>query len=71
MSATPASGSPVSGAAVLFTVPLADVVSVRDEHGGFKLIIDSQGREGWVAGGDLQPVIPRSEPIHRYREVIR
>jgi hypothetical protein len=58
MLATPAGASPASGAEPLFTVPLADVVSVRDEHGGFDLIVDSQGREGWVASRDLQPVIP-------------
>jgi hypothetical protein len=59
MFATPAGASPASDAEPLFTVPLADVVSVRDEHGGFDLIVDSQGREGWVASRDLQPVIPR------------
>jgi hypothetical protein len=58
MFATPASASPISGTTPLFTVPPADVVSVRDEHGGFDLISDSQGREGWVASRDLQPVIP-------------
>jgi len=61
MFATPAGASPVSGADPLFIVPLADLVNVRDEHGGFELIVDSQGREGWVASRDLQPVIPRSE----------
>ncbi len=70
MFATPAGASPVSGAEPLFTVPLADVVSVRDEHGGFALIIDSQGREGWVPGDSLQPVIPRSEQIHGFRQII-
>jgi hypothetical protein len=70
MFATPASASPISGAEPLFTVPLADVVSVRDEHGGFDLIADSQGREGWVAGSNLQPVIPRSEATHGIRQVI-
>lgn len=70
MFATPAGASPISGAEPLFTVPLADVVNVRDEHGGFDLIIDSQGRQGWVASRDLQPVIPRSEPLHGFRKVI-
>lgn len=70
MFATPASASPVSAADTLFTVPFADVVSVRDEHGGFDLIIDSQGREGWVASRDLQPVIPRSEAVRGFRQVI-
>jgi hypothetical protein len=59
--ATPARASTVHGAKPLFTVPLADVVSVRDEHQGFVLIIDSQGREGWVAGADLRSVIPQPE----------
>ncbi|HEY3654086.1 MAG TPA: hypothetical protein VGL34_03775 [Steroidobacteraceae bacterium] len=70
MFATPACASPVSGAEPLFTVPLADVVSVRDEHGGFDLIIDSQDREGWVPTGSLKPVIPRSEAIHGFRQII-
>jgi hypothetical protein len=71
MFATPASASPISGAEPLFTVPLADVVRVREEHGGFDLISDSQGREGWVADGDLQPVIPPREPARGIRKVIR
>jgi hypothetical protein len=71
MFATPATASPVSGAEPLFTVPLADIVSVRDAYGGFDLITDSQGREGWVAAGDLKPVIPRPEPAREIRKVIR
>jgi hypothetical protein len=71
MFATPAGASPISGAEPLFTVPLADVVEVRDEHGGFELIVDSQGRQGWVASHDLEPVIPRSESLHGFRKVIR
>jgi hypothetical protein len=63
MVATPAGASPASDAEPLFTVPLADVVSVRDRHGAFDLIVDSQGRQGWVASRDLQPVIPRSSAV--------
>lgn len=70
MFATSASASPVSGAEPLFSVPLADVVSVRDEHAGFDLITDSQGRAGWVPSGSLQPVIPRSKAIHGFRQII-
>jgi hypothetical protein len=70
MFATPASASPIAGGEALFTVPLADVVSVRDKHGGFDLITDSQGREGWVAAGDLQPVIPPRVPVRGIRPVI-
>ena len=68
--ATPARASPAAGAEPLFTVPLADVVSVRDEHQGFVLIIDSQGREGWVAGADLRAVIPRPEAIRGFGKII-
>ncbi len=71
MFATPASASPISGAEPLFTVPLADVVKVQDTHGGFALIIDSQGRRGWVARGDLQPVIPPAETAREIHKVIR
>jgi hypothetical protein len=71
MFATPASASPTSGAEPLFTVPLADVVSVQDTHGGFTLITDSQGRRGWVASGDLQPVIPSNEMAREIHKVIR
>lgn len=70
MFATPAGASPVSGAEPVFTVPLADVVSVRDQHGGFALIIDSQGRQGWVPTGNLQSVIPGSEAIHGFRQIV-
>jgi hypothetical protein len=59
MAATPARASPISGVEPFFTAPLADVVSVRDEHQRFALIRDAQGREGWVARSDLAPVIPR------------
>jgi len=71
MFATPASASPISGAEPLFTVPLADVVSVEDTHAGFELIIDSRGRKGWVASRDLQPVIPPSESAREIHKVIR
>lgn len=56
----PASVSPVAGADPLFEVPTADAVRVLDRHGGFELIRDSQGREGWVAVTDLAPVVPGS-----------
>src|ERR1700677_2659146 len=54
----PASVSPVAGADPLFQVPAAATVRVLDRHGGFELIRDSQGREGWVAASDLAPLIP-------------
>jgi hypothetical protein len=60
MAATPARTSPISAIEPLFIAPLADVVSVRDEHQGFALIRDAQNREGWVARADLAPVIPRT-----------
>lgn len=56
----PASVSPVAGADPLFEVPAADTVRVLDRHGGFELIRDSQGREGWVAATDLAAVVPGS-----------
>jgi hypothetical protein len=71
MFAAPAGASPISGGDTLFTVPLADVVKVRDEHGGFDLITDSQGREGWVPAGDLQSIIPPSVPVRVLERVIR
>jgi hypothetical protein len=58
MAATAARTSPTSAVEPLFAVPLAEVVHVRDQHQGFALIRDSQGREGWVANADLAPVIP-------------
>jgi len=61
MAATPARTSPTSAVEPLFTLPLADVVNVRDEHQGFALIRDTQGREGWVAHRDIAPVIPSSD----------
>jgi hypothetical protein len=54
----PASVSPVAGADPLFQVPAADTVRVLDRHGGFELIRDSRGREGWVASTDLAAVVP-------------
>jgi hypothetical protein len=53
-----ASVSPVAGADPLFQVPAAAEVRVLDRHAGFRLIRDSQGREGWVAANDLAAVIP-------------
>ncbi len=61
MRTAPASASPISGAEPLFTVPQAEVVTVRDAHQGFWLIRDSRGREGWVARSDLTPIIPNHE----------
>jgi hypothetical protein len=42
----------------LFTLPPAEVVSVRAEHAGFALIRDPEGREGWVARANVASVIP-------------
>ena len=53
---SPATGSPVSNGAPLFTVSQADVVRVSDQHQGFLLVTDSQGRQGWVAGTHLEAV---------------
>jgi hypothetical protein len=60
MQPSPASASPIQGAEPLFTVPPAEVVSVRDEHAGFALIRDSLDREGWVARSNLTPIIPEA-----------
>ena len=54
----PATVSPVAGADALFEIPAAATVRVLDRHGGFELVRDSQGREGWVAATDLAAVIP-------------
>ena len=54
----PASVSPIAGADPLFSIPAAASVQVLDRHGGFELIRDAQGREGWVAASDLAAVIP-------------
>jgi hypothetical protein len=53
----PATGSPVSNGAPLFTVSQADVVHAREQYQGFLLVTDSQGRRGWVAGTHLAAVI--------------
>jgi hypothetical protein len=68
MFATPGRASPIAGAEPLFTAPLADVVQVREQHAAFDLISDSEGREGWVADRDLQPVIPEGHP---FRDAVR
>jgi hypothetical protein len=65
MQASPASASPIVGAEPLFTVPQADIVGVRDAHGEFALIRDSQQREGWIARGNLMPVIPTQSAAPR------
>ena len=47
------------GQLVAFVVsPTTATVRVLDRHGGFELVRDSQGREGWVAATDLAAVIP-------------
>jgi hypothetical protein len=61
MQTAAATASPVSGTDPLFTLPAAAVVHVHDEHQGFVLIRDSQGREGWVARSKLTAVIPGRE----------
>ena len=53
-----ASASPASGVEPLFTVPPATVVQQQDDHAGFSLIRDSQGRVGWVPRNHLMPIIP-------------
>jgi hypothetical protein len=58
MQTSPADAAPISCGEPLFAVPQADIVHVRDEHQGFVLIRDSEGREGWVARTDLTSIIP-------------
>jgi hypothetical protein len=58
----PATGSPVSNGAPLFTVSQADVVHAREQHQGFLLVTDSQGRQGWVANTHLAAVVAQSGP---------
>jgi hypothetical protein len=53
----PATGSPVSNGAPLFTLSQADVVHGREQHQGFLLVTDSQGRQGWVARTHLAAVV--------------
>jgi hypothetical protein len=65
MAAAPARTSPTSAVEPLFTVSLADVVHVREQHQGFALIRDAQGREGWVESNDLAPVIPSADSSTR------
>ena len=60
----PATGSPVSNGAALFTLPQADVVHARDRHQGFLLVTDSLGRQGWVAVTHLAPVVEASGAGH-------
>lgn len=56
---SPATGSPVSNGAPLFMVAQADVVQAHEEHQGFLLVTDSQGRQGWIARRHLEPVVPQ------------
>jgi uncharacterized protein YgiM (DUF1202 family) len=65
MAAAPARTSPTSAVEPLFTVSLADVVHVQEQHQGFALIRDTQGREGWVESDDLAPVIPSANSSTR------
>jgi hypothetical protein len=61
MQSSPACASPVAGADPQFTVPAAEVVHMRDQHGGFVLITDSQNREGWLPRSNVTPIIPAQE----------
>jgi tetratricopeptide (TPR) repeat protein len=57
LQSTAAGASPISGGEPLFTVPQATVVQQQDEHAGFSLIRDPQGRVGWVPRTQLLPII--------------
>lgn len=59
--------SPVGGGDPLFTLAPAAVVRVQDRHHEFLLVRDAQGRTGWVARGDLQPIVPpdAGRPLRR------
>lgn len=56
-----ATASPISGGEPLFTEPAATVVQRQDDHGGFSLIRDPQGRVGWVPSNQLIPLIDDSQ----------
>jgi hypothetical protein len=71
MSATAARAAPIPGAEPIFTVALADILSVHEVHGSYDLVTDSQGRAGWVASSDLQPVIPGAQRARTVQKIIR
>ncbi len=68
LNTAPATGSPVSNGAPLFTVIKADVVHAHEQHQGYLLITDSQGRQGWVARAHLAAVVPQSGTDGEFRQ---
>jgi hypothetical protein len=56
--AIPVRVSPALTEETLFTLPEAEIVSVRDEHDGFMLIETRTARTGWVPSGNLAPIVP-------------
>jgi hypothetical protein len=61
MQASPASASPVVGAEPQFTLPVAEVVRIRDRHQRFVLVEDSLNRQGWIPESNVASVIPAQE----------
>ena len=49
--------SPVNGIPPIFTLRAGEAVTIKRGHGAFWLVVDRQGREGWVNNDAVTPVV--------------
>jgi hypothetical protein len=63
--AAPVRISPAPMGEVLFTLREAEAVRLSGEHEGFFLVRTPAGRTGWVWHADLEPIVPRNQPLFK------
>ena len=64
MQSASASASPILNAETLFTLAPATLVQIKDQHGNFMLIQDSEGRVGWVPRGQITTIVATEGQFH-------
>ena len=57
--------SPVTTAEPVFKLRAGEDISLQQIHGTFALVRNHAGQQGWVKTGDIAPVIPPPDTIHK------
>jgi hypothetical protein len=59
--------APVTMAAPVFKLRAGEVVTLKQTHGDFALIVNPSGHEGWVKAENVERIIPLAPPAKASR----